>query len=58
MSHVTLNDNAVSDLRPGTTAAIEISPSVAPAEDGVRVSGLDAQLESQSQSILDRRTDL
>ena len=56
-SHITLNDNAVSDLRPSTTAAIEISPSVAPAEDGVRVPGLDAQLESQSQSILDRCAD-
>lgn len=56
-SRVTLADNAVFDPRPGTTAAIEIGPSVAPGEDGVRMSGLNAQLESQAQSVRDRRTD-
>ena len=54
-SGVTLADNAVSDPRLGTTAAVEISPTVAPAEDGVRISGLDAELHAQAQVVVDRR---
>ncbi len=54
-SRVTLTDNSVSDPRVGTIAALEIGPSVAAAEDGVRVSGLDAQLDPQARSILDQR---
>lgn len=55
-SRVTLADNAVRDPRPGTTAAVGISPNVARAEDGVRISGLDAKLHAQAQVVDDRRT--
>jgi hypothetical protein len=55
-SGVTLADNAIRDPRPGTTAAVEISPNVARAEDGVRISGLDTKLHAQAQTVDDRRT--
>ena len=55
-SGVTLADNAICDPRPGTTAAVEISPTVAPAEGGVRISGLDPKLHAQAQVVDDRRT--
>jgi nitrous oxidase accessory protein NosD len=55
-SRVTLADNAIRDPRPGTTAAVEISPNVAQAEDGVRISRLDAKLHTQAQVVDDRRT--
>jgi len=55
-SRVTLSDITVSDPRPGTTAAVEIGPTVAPAELGLRISGLKATLDSQSRPFLDRRT--
>jgi hypothetical protein len=54
-SRVSLSDNAVSDPRLGTTAAVQINPTVARAEDGVRISGLDAKLHSQAQVVDDRR---
>jgi hypothetical protein len=54
-SGVTLADNAICDPRPGTTAAVEISPTVAPAEGGVRISGLDPKLHAQAQVVDDRR---
>jgi nitrous oxidase accessory protein NosD len=55
-SGVNLADNAVSDPRPGTAAAVEISPNVAQGEDGVRISRLDAKLHAQAQVVVDRRT--
>ena len=55
-SRVTLADNAVSDPRPGTTAAVEIGSDVAPAKLGLCISGLKATLDSQSQPFIERRT--
>ncbi len=55
-SGVALLDNAVSDPRAGTTAAVEIGPDVAPGDPGVRISGLDASLASEAKPVLDRRT--
>jgi hypothetical protein len=54
-SRVTLADNIVSDPRPDTIAAVEIGPNVAPAEDGVRVSGLTAELAPGTPAVHDRR---
>jgi hypothetical protein len=54
-SRVTLTDNSVSDPRPDTLAAVEIGPSVAPAEHGVHVSGLTAELAPGTQPVHDRR---
>ena len=54
-SRVTLTNNSVSDPRPDTSAAVEIGPSVAQAEDGVRVSGLTAELAPGTQAVHDRR---
>jgi hypothetical protein len=54
-SRVTLTDNVVSDPRPDTSAAVEIGPSVAPAEDGVRVSRLTAKLAAETPVIHDHR---
>jgi hypothetical protein len=53
---VTLADNAISDPRPGTTAAVEISPNVAQGDDGVRISDLDAKLHALAHVVVDRRT--
>ena len=55
-SGVALLDDTVSDLRPGTTAPVEIGPEVAPGEAAVRISGLNATLASQAKPVLDRRT--
>ena len=54
-SRVTLADNSVSDPRPDTIAAVEIGPSVAAAEDGVRVSDLTTNLAPGTQAVHDRR---
>ena len=55
-SRVTLTNNIVSDPRPDTLAAVEIGPSVAPAEDGVHVSGLRTKLAPGTQAVHDRRS--
>jgi hypothetical protein len=55
-SGVELADNTVFDPRPGTTAALEIGPNVASGEGGVKVSGWQVDLNSQAQTVLDRRT--
>jgi len=55
-SRIALADNTVFDPRAGTTAAVEIGPSVAPAEDGVRISGLETKLDAQSRAVVDRRS--
>jgi hypothetical protein len=55
-SDVVLADNTVSDARPGTTAAIEVGSDVALGDGGVRISGLNAQLHSQSQPVIDQRS--
>jgi hypothetical protein len=55
-SGVALPDNAVSDPRAGTTAAVEIGPDVAPGDAGVRISGLKASLAPEANPVLDRRT--
>ncbi len=51
-----LADNTVVDPRPGTTAAVEIAPNVAPGDAGVSISKLDARLGSIANPVLDRRT--
>jgi hypothetical protein len=43
-SGVALLDNAVSDPRPGTTAAVQIGPGVPSGDAGVRISGLKSTL--------------
>jgi len=54
-SRVTLTDNSVYDPRHDTSAAVEIGPSVAPAEDGVRVSGFTTKLAHDTPVIHDHR---
>ncbi|MBM4026742.1 MAG: right-handed parallel beta-helix repeat-containing protein, partial [Planctomycetes bacterium] len=54
-SGVALQNDIVSDPRPGTTAALEIAPSVAPADLGIRVSGLKASLAPGARPVHDRR---
>jgi hypothetical protein len=54
-SRLTLTDNIVSDPRPDTTAAVEIGSNVAPAENGVRISGLTAKLAPGTPTVTDRR---
>jgi hypothetical protein len=54
-SGVTLLDNAVRDSRPGTTAAVEVGPSVAAGEAGVRVTGLKHALAPEATPVVDRR---
>jgi hypothetical protein len=51
-SGVALLDNSVSDPRPGTTAAVEIGPGVAPGEAGVRIAGLKAKLAPEAKPVL------
>jgi hypothetical protein len=55
-SCVTLTDNIVSDPRPDTNAAVEIGSNAAPAEGGVRVTGLTAKLAPGAHAVNDRRT--
>ena len=55
-SRVELTDNTVFDPRPGTAAAVEIGPNVASGERGVKISGLQVDLNPQAQTVLDRRT--
>jgi len=54
-SGVVLLNNTVSDPRPGTTAALEIAPSVASGDSGARVSGLKASLTPGANPVMDRR---
>jgi len=54
-SRVTLTDNVVTDPRLDTSAAVEIGSNVAPAENGVRVSGLTAKLAPGTHAVNDRR---
>ena len=54
-SGVALLNTTVSDARPGTTAALEIAPSVASGDLGVRVSGLKASLAPGARPVQDRR---
>ena len=54
-SGVSLLNTAISDPRPGTTAALELAPSVAPGDLGVRVSGLKASLAPGASPVHDRR---
>jgi len=55
-SGVALLQNTVTDMRPGTTAAVEISSAVAPGEIGVHLSGLNARLAADAKPVVDRRT--
>ena len=56
-SRVTLSDNTVSDLRPGTTAAVEIGPTVAPAErPDVGLCGLSREARFPVHRLNDRGT--
>jgi hypothetical protein len=55
-SGVALIENTVSDLRRGTTAAVEIGASVTSGDSGVRVSGPNASLAAEATQIIDRRT--
>ena len=55
-SCVTLTENIVSDPRPDTSAAVEIGSNAAPAEGGVRVTGLTAKLAPGAHAVNDRRT--
>ncbi|MHB8955472.1 MAG: right-handed parallel beta-helix repeat-containing protein [Pirellulaceae bacterium] len=54
-SEVKLADNTLFDPRPGTTAAVEIGPDVAPGRAGVEISGLQVDPHLQTQPVLDRR---
>jgi hypothetical protein len=54
-SGVVLLDNTVSDPRPGTTAALEIAPSVTVGDAGVRISGLKASLAPEARLVHDHR---
>jgi hypothetical protein len=53
---VALLNNTVFDLRPGTSAAVEIGSSVAAGEAGARVSDLATVLAPGARPIFDRRT--
>lgn len=54
-SQLVLRKNTVVDPRTGTTAAIEISETVASGDEGVQVAELDTQLAPQTEPIVDRR---
>jgi hypothetical protein len=54
-SGVTLREDTISDSRPGTMAAVEIGPEVAPGENGVSLTGLNASLAPGVPAVNDRR---
>ncbi len=52
---VVIQDNEISDPRPGTKAAVEIGAEVAPGEGGVRLEDLKATLAPEATPVLDHR---
>ncbi|TAN35970.1 MAG: hypothetical protein EPN23_09705 [Verrucomicrobia bacterium] len=55
-THVTVTGLVIHDQRPKTRCGIEIQPSVAAGETGVKISGLKADLVSTALPVLDRRS--
>lgn len=54
---VVLDRNAVSDPRPGTTAAVQLAPDVRPGESGVRITALEAKLAPGATAVADERAE-
>ena len=54
-TNVVVDRLTMSDLRPHTRCGVEIQPSVAAGETGVRISGLDTQLVPTAVPVLDHR---